>query len=61
VELELPVPEVQRIELDPFQVTFGFLPWQTTRIELGAEMASVTIELLSPDAGALQIVSLGID
>jgi hypothetical protein len=61
VQVELPVPAVQRLDIDPFKVTVGFLPWRTTRIALGAEVASVTIELLAPEAGSMQIVSLGVD
>jgi hypothetical protein len=52
---------VQRIDIDPFRVAVGFLPWRTTRVALGADIASVTIELLAPDAGSLQIVSLSVD
>jgi len=61
VDVELPVPDVQRLDLDPFEVAVGFLPWRTTRVALGADIASVTIELIAPDTGSLQIVSLGVD
>jgi len=30
-------------------------------VELGADLQAVTVEVVSPAAGAMQIVSLGID
>ena len=61
VELVLPVPEVRRIEVPPFELAIGFLPWRTTRVLIGAPLRSVTLEIVAPAAGTLQIVSLGVD
>jgi len=61
VDVELPVPPVTRLSAPPFELAMAFLPWRTERIALGGELTTITIEVLSPAAGALQLVSLGID
>jgi hypothetical protein len=61
VEVSVPVPSVLRFEVPPFDLTGGLLPWHTVRVRLGGPLEALTVEVLAPAQGSLQVVSLGID
>lgn len=61
VDVEVPVPPVLRFTIDSFDIAAALVPWWTARISLGAHLQAVTIGVVSPDSGAIQIVSLGVD
>lgn len=57
----VPGPPAVRFTVDPFDVVGALLPWHTVRIELGAALTEVTLEVVSPAEGALQLLTLGVD
>lgn len=61
VDLSVPVPPAVRFTVDPFDLVGALLPWHTVRVELGAPLEELTLEMLAPAQGALQIVTLGVD
>ncbi len=61
VDVELAVPPTLRFSVPPFELAGAFLPWHTERFVLGADLAEVTLEVVSPASGTLQLVSLGVD
>jgi hypothetical protein len=60
-ELELAIPELLVEDLPPFVLTHGLAMWTTATLELPAGADAVTLEVLAPDAGSLQVASLGIE
>jgi len=61
VEVSVPVPPALRMEVSPFDLAGALLPWHTVRVRLGGPLEALTVELLAPAQGSLQVVSLGID
>lgn len=61
VEVTVPVPPAVRFTVDPFDIVGALLPWHTVRVELGAALTEVTLEVVSPAQGSLQLLTLGVD
>jgi dienelactone hydrolase len=59
IEVELTLPEVRRELMDPFFVTFGLVMWSTVTLPLPDGASEVTVEVLDPPAGSMQILSIG--
>jgi dienelactone hydrolase len=60
IEVTIPVPPAVRFTVDPFDVVGALLPWHTVRVRLGAPLEELTLEMVSPAQGSLQIVTLGL-
>jgi dienelactone hydrolase len=60
IELIVEVPEVRVEEAPPFTLTHGLVMWGTATLPLPKGASEVTLEVVGPDAGSLQIVSLGV-
>lgn len=60
-EVVVPVPPTLRFDTGIFEIAGSFLPWTTASWALGADLQAVTLEVVSPTEGALQLVSLGVD
>lgn len=61
VEVSVPVPPAVRFTVEPFDIVGALLPWHTVRVALGAPLTEVTIEMVSPAQGSLQLLTLGVD
>jgi dienelactone hydrolase len=61
VEVSVPVPPAVRFTVDPFDIVGALLPWQTVRVELGAALTELTLEVVGPAQGSLQVLTLGVD
>lgn len=55
----LPVPEHTREEISPFTITHALVMWSTLRIPVNDGATAVTVEVESPSAGSMQVVSIG--
>lgn len=60
-ELTVDVPEVRVEEAPPFTLTHGLVMWGTVTLPLPDGASEVTLEVVGPDAGSLQVVSLGLE
>jgi dienelactone hydrolase len=61
VEVSVPVPPAVRFTVDPFDIVGALLPWRTVRVELGAALTELTLEVVGPAQGSLQVLTLGVD
>jgi len=61
VRVTVPLPPVLRFDVPPFELAGAFLPWYTVRAVVMEDLEEVTVAVLGPTAGSLQIVTLGID
>lgn len=59
VDVDIELPEVRRTQLDPFEVSFGLAMWSTVTLPLPDGASELTVEVLGPGAGSMQILSLG--
>jgi hypothetical protein len=50
-----------RFTVDPFDIVGALLPWRTVRVELGAALTELTLEVVGPAQGSLQLLTLGVD
>ena len=39
----------------------ALLPWHTVRVKLGAPLEELTLEIVAPSQGSLQVLTLGVD
>jgi dienelactone hydrolase len=61
VEVELAVPPSVFEQLDEFGLWHALLPWQTAVFDVGGDVTSIELTMLEPDAGAIQLLSFGVD
>jgi len=61
VEASIPVPPAVRSTSPPFELVGALLPWRTVRVRLGAPLETLTLEIVAPAEGSLQVVTLGVD
>jgi dienelactone hydrolase len=58
-EVSIELPEVRRERIDPFDIAHAFAMWSTVTLELPDGAEQMRVEVLGPDEGSIQIVSLG--
>jgi hypothetical protein len=59
-DVEIALPEIRREVIDPFTVSFGLAMWSTITLALPDGASSITVEVLSPTAGSMQVLSLDV-
>lgn len=57
-EFDLAVPRVVREEIPPFRVAHGAILWQTLDMRVPQGSDNVVIDVVSPEAGSIQVVSV---
>ena len=59
-DADIALPEIRREVIDPFTVSFGLAMWSTFTLPVPDGASSVTVEVLGPAAGSVQVLSLGV-
>lgn len=57
-DFELIVPPVVREDIPPFRVSHGAILWQTFDLVVGKQASELALEVISPAAGSIQVVSV---
>lgn len=57
-EVTIALPEVRRETIDPFDIAWGLAMWSTIDLALPNGTSALTVEVVGPSAGSMQILSL---